>query len=84
MPGLAREGKPDGIWARSPRDDSARIMDRTTLGSVALMFVAMSLIPLGDSAGKILTTQYGATPLFVAFARFAVGAAMVARLPFAP
>ncbi|WGH80159.1 DMT family transporter [Jannaschia ovalis] len=55
-------------------------MDRTTLGSVALMFVAMSLIPLGDSAGKILTTQYGATPLFVAFARFAVGAAMVALI----
>ncbi|WP_298437026.1 DMT family transporter [uncultured Jannaschia sp.] len=53
-------------------------MDRTTIGSVALMFVAMSLIPLGDSAGKLLTTAHGASPFFVAFSRFAVGAAMVA------
>ncbi|WP_308917642.1 DMT family transporter [Jannaschia sp. LMIT008] len=52
-------------------------MDRTLLGSVALMFVAMSLIPVGDSAGKILTTRHGADPFFVAFARFAVGTAMV-------
>jgi drug/metabolite transporter (DMT)-like permease len=52
-------------------------MDRRTLGSVALMFAAMSLIPLGDSAGKLLTTQHGATPGFVAFSRFAVGAVMV-------
>ncbi|MEM8851497.1 MAG: DMT family transporter [Pseudomonadota bacterium] len=52
-------------------------MDRRTLGSVALMFVAMSLIPLGDSAGKLLTRDHGATASFVAFSRFAVGAGMV-------
>ncbi|MEM9796303.1 MAG: DMT family transporter [Pseudomonadota bacterium] len=55
-------------------------MDRQIIGSVALMFVAMSLIPVGDTAGKLLTTRYGADPFFVAFARFAVGAAMVALI----
>ena len=50
------------------------------LGSVALMFVAMSLIPLGDSAGKLLTGTHGVTPAFVAFSRFAVGAAMIALI----
>ena len=52
-------------------------MDRRTLGSVALMFVAMSLIPMGDAAGKLLTTRHAADPFYVAFSRFAVGAAMV-------
>lgn len=50
------------------------------LGSVALMFVAMSLIPLGDTAGKLLTGGHGASPFFVAFSRFAVGAAMIALI----
>ena len=53
-------------------------MNREMLGSVALMFVAMSLIPLGDTAGKLLTGTHGASPFFVAFSRFAVGAAMIA------
>ncbi|WP_371156248.1 DMT family transporter [Jannaschia sp. 2305UL9-9] len=52
-------------------------MDRTLLTSVGLMFVAMSLIPMGDTAGKLLTTQHGVTPFFVAFSRFAVGAVMI-------
>ncbi|MGB3553125.1 MAG: DMT family transporter [Jannaschia sp.] len=52
-------------------------MDRQLVGSVALMFVAMSLIPVGDTAGKILTSQYGVAPFFVAFSRFAVGAALI-------
>ena len=52
-------------------------MNPTLLGSVALMFVAMSLIPLGDAAGKLLTTEHAVTPGFVAFSRFAVGAAMI-------
>lgn len=47
------------------------------LGSMALMFVAMSLIPLGDTAGKLLGATYGVDPFFIAFSRFAVGAAMV-------
>lgn len=55
-------------------------MTRETLGSVALMFVAMSLIPLGDTAGKLLTDDHGLSPFFVAFSRFAVGAAMIAAL----
>lgn len=55
-------------------------MTREMLGSVALMFVAMSLIPLGDTAGKLLTGSHGATPSFVAFSRFAVGAAMIALI----
>lgn len=50
------------------------------LGSVALMFVAMSLIPLGDTAGKLLTGGHGASPFFVAFSRFAVGAVMIALI----
>ncbi|WP_299654808.1 DMT family transporter [uncultured Jannaschia sp.] len=52
-------------------------MTRETLGSVALMFVAMSLIPVGDTAGKLLTGGHGASPFFVAFSRFAVGTVMV-------
>lgn len=55
-------------------------MDRETLGSVALMIVAMSLIPLGDTAGKLLATGHGVAPVFVAFSRFAVGALMVAAI----
>ncbi|WP_235962429.1 DMT family transporter [Jannaschia marina] len=55
-------------------------MTREMLGSVALMFVAMSLIPLGDTAGKLLTGSHGASPFFVAFSRFAVGAAMIALI----
>lgn len=52
-------------------------MDRNLITSVALMFVAMSLIPMGDTAGKLLTTQHEVTPFFVAFSRFAVGSAMI-------
>ena len=59
---------------------SALVMDRALLGSVGLMLAAMSLIPLGDSAGKLLTTVHGAGPGFVACLRFAVGAAMIAVL----
>ncbi|MCT8159752.1 DMT family transporter [Pseudoruegeria sp. SHC-113] len=45
-----------------------------------LMLLAMSLIPLGDSAGKLLISQHGASPWFVAWSRFALGA--LAMLPF--
>ncbi|UOA25799.1 DMT family transporter [Pseudosulfitobacter sp. DSM 107133] len=47
-----------------------------------IMFVAMSLIPLGDSAGKLLTSVHGASPLWVASSRFFLAAAMIA--PFVP
>ena len=55
-------------------------MDRQTLGPVGIMFAAMSLIPMGDAAGKLLTATHGISPFFVAFARFAVGAAMAAAI----
>lgn len=50
--------------------------------AVLIMFVAMSLIPAGDSAGKILSGQLGVAPLFVAWSRFVLGAVLV--LPFIP
>ncbi|MCX7567844.1 DMT family transporter [Sulfitobacter sp. F26169L] len=48
--------------------------------AVLIMFLAMSLIPAGDSAGKLLTGTFDIAPIFVAWSRFAVGAVMV--LPF--
>ena len=50
--------------------------------AVLIMFVAMSLIPAGDSAGKLLSSGLGVSPLFVAWSRFALGGVMV--LPFLP
>ena len=47
---------------------------------ILIMFVAMSLIPAGDSAGKILTSQLGVAPVFVAWSRFAIGALLL--VPF--
>lgn len=55
-------------------------MDTARLASVALMLAAMTLIPLGDAAGKLLTEGHGIAPLFVAFVRFAVGAVVVAAI----
>lgn len=52
------------------------------LRAVLIMFVAMSLIPIGDTAGKLLVTQYGFAPFFLAWSRFALGALMI--LPFLP
>ena len=57
---------------------SSQPMQRAAL----IMFVAMSLIPLGDSAGKLLTSTYGASPLWVASSRFFLAAVMIA--PFVP
>ena len=52
------------------------------LKTVALMFVAMSFIPMGDTAGKLLVSQHGFNPFFLAWSRFALGALMV--IPFLP
>lgn len=41
--------------------------------ALIIMFIAMSMIPAGDTAGKLLTSEHGATPLFVAWSRFAIG-----------
>ena len=48
--------------------------------AILIMFVAMSMIPAGDSAGKLLSGTYGVAPVFVAWSRFALGALLV--LPF--
>lgn len=50
--------------------------------AVLIMFVAMSLIPGGDSAGKMLSSNLGVSPLFVAWSRFALGTLIL--LPFLP
>lgn len=47
------------------------------LATIGVMIVAMSLIPLGDTAGKLMT-QAGIAPFFIAWARFAMGAVMLA------
>ncbi|MDD9716540.1 DMT family transporter [Dinoroseobacter sp. PD6] len=47
--------------------------------TVALMLLAMSLIPLGDTAGKMLVGA-GVSPFFVGWSRFALGVVLV--LPF--
>lgn len=48
--------------------------------AVLIMFLAMSLIPAGDMAGKLLTGQHGVSPVFVAWSRFALGLLVI--LPF--
>ena len=46
------------------------------------MFIAMSMIPAGDMAGKLLSFGLGVSPAFIAWSRFALGAVMV--VPFVP
>lgn len=50
--------------------------------AILIMFVAMSLIPAGDSAGKLLSSGLGVSPFFVAWSRFALGTLLI--LPFLP
>ncbi len=45
-----------------------------------IMFVAMSMIPAGDAAGKLLTSVHEASPFYVAWSRFAIGT--LVALPF--
>lgn len=47
------------------------------LRATFIMFFAMSLIPLGDTAGKLLVTEHGFYPFFLAWSRFSLGAVMV-------
>jgi len=55
-------------------------MQTTTLLTVAgLVLVATSLVVVGDTAGKLLT-QDGVSPVFVAWARFALGALIILPL----
>lgn len=50
--------------------------------AILIMFIAMSLIPVGDAAGKLLSSDLGVAPVFVAWSRFAIGLALV--IGFAP
>lgn len=52
------------------------------LRAVLIMFVAMSLIPTGDMAGKVLAGEFGVFPVFIAWSRFALGVLFI--LPFTP
>lgn len=44
-----------------------------------IVFIATSFVVLGDTAGKLLTAS-GASPVFVAWSRFAIGAALLLPL----
>ncbi len=48
--------------------------------AILIMLVAMSLIPMGDSAGKLLVARHGFHPFFLAWSRFALGALIL--VPF--
>ncbi|MEP2920523.1 MAG: DMT family transporter [Sulfitobacter sp.] len=50
--------------------------------AVLIMFLAMSLIPAGDSAGKLLSGSYGIDPIFISWSRFVLGTLLI--LPFMP
>ena len=56
-------------------------MTQSLARALPLMLVAMCLIPLGDSAGRILGAFHGVNPLFTAWSRFALGFLLLA--PFA-
>lgn len=45
-----------------------------------IMILAMTLIPAGDAASKLLTGSYAVIPIFVAWARFVVG--LIGMAPF--
>lgn len=48
--------------------------------AVFIMLVAMSFIPAGDAASKILTSELGVAPVFVVWTRFLIGGLLI--LPF--
>lgn len=54
-------------------------MHNDVLRALPLMLLAMTLIPAGDTAGKLLG-EAGVAPAFTAWSRFALGAVMI--LPF--
>lgn len=41
--------------------------------ALIIMFIAMSMIPAGDTAGKLLSSAHEASPLYVAWSRFVIG-----------
>lgn len=49
---------------------------------VLIMIVAMSFIPAGDTAGKLLTNDHGTSAIYVAWTRFWIGTLLI--VPFVP
>lgn len=58
----------------------ATVMERSVFLAVMMMSLGMLLIPLGDTAGKLMTSA-GIAPFFVAWTRYLIG--LVVLLPFA-
>lgn len=50
---------------------------RAMLRAALILICGMSFVPLGDSAGKILSETHGVAPIFVAWTRFLIGALLV-------
>jgi len=48
--------------------------------ALLIMLIAMSLIPAGDAASKVMTAQLGVAPIYVVWTRFALGALLLAGL----
>lgn len=57
-------------------------MQRSNQSAILYMFVAMSLIPAGDTAAKLLSAGLGTSPIFVSWSRFMIGGLIL--LPFLP
>ena len=57
-------------------------MSKLSTQSTLIMFVAMSMIPAGDTSGKLLSWGLGAHLIYVSWSRFFIGTSMV--LPFFP
>jgi drug/metabolite transporter (DMT)-like permease len=60
----------------------SNLFQRLSQSAVLIMFIAMSFIPAGDTAGKMLSAGLGASPIYVAWSRFLIGGLML--LPFLP
>ena len=50
------------------------------LRAAIILIFGMSLVPFGDTAGKLLIAEHGVAPLFVAWSRFLIGALLL--VPF--
>lgn len=56
-------------------------MTQPLFRALPLMLLAMCFVPMGDTAGKLLGATHGASPVYIAWSRFALGAILIA--PFA-
>jgi len=67
-------------YSASYEQTGLRMLSNNKLLLLAFLLLGLSLIPVGDTAGKVLASQ-GVDPLFVAWSRLAVGFVFI--LPFA-